>query len=1002
MSERIQRKTEAILFHLDGVVVFTDKYHYRAWKELSDENGWFFSEEINDDCRGVPRMESLEVILRYNNVELSDEKKAALADRKNRRYVELLQGIGEDDIYPGVVSFLEELRESGLKIGLCSSSRNAKLVLENLDLTRFFDAVVTGDEIVKAKPNPEIFLTGASRLGVEPDACVVFEDAPAGIDAALAAGMKCVGVGFSTLLGAAPFSVKEYREINLQSLIQTGSADASIMNRNCHTATEWTLEEASFDRDRIVLNGNKYILGNGYMGYRGTLEEFRAEELVGNMIAGLYDKVGDGWREPVNAPNALFTRLHHNGIALGVLESSVESHRQTLDIREGCHRRKTVFVAEDGTRIAFAAERFLSLDNRHLMAMEFSVQTDRPASLEIETGIDLAIWDINGPHLESLRVNRKAGMLCVDANTQELGCKISIAEALVYDGFEAGEKLAIQGSQRTLSLTAEAGRTYRFRKYVAVYTGADGVGSVPEAARTACAMARTAGYEALRESHAAAWERYWNEADVQIDGDVEAQFAVRYSLYHFLAIAPPPEKSLSIPARGLSGQVYKGAIFWDTEMFMAPFFNSVLPGIARSLLLYRYNTLEGARRKAREYGYEGAFYAWESQETGDDACTHFNVTDVFTGRPIRTYFRDKQIHISAAVAYAFWKYYTQTGDEGIFLEGGAEVVFECARFFHFYAYYKEPKHRYEFLDVVGPDEYHDRVCNNAYTNRMVLETFHIARSVTELLEKENPEFLSRLVDRLGFAQLRAELPKLTGETYMPVPDAVTGIIEQFDGYMKLDDVPMAALKKRIINPNEYLGGGNGLATTTQILKQADVVLMLSLFGDDYTQEIKRRNWLYYEPRTEHGSSLSACAYALVACEIGEKERAYEFFLQTATVDLTGKSKQYVGTLYIGGTHPAANGGAWLVAVKGFAGLRVDADGLTLDPKLPKEWRKLCFCVHWHGQRFSVTIVPDEIAITSDPKNTMRVAWRIGGAPKNCSPGSTITHPIKDPVFSPVS
>ena len=215
---------KAMLFDLDGVVVFTDKYHYLAWKELSDENGWSFSEEINHGCRGVPRMESLEVILRHNQVELTAEQKEAFADRKNRRYVELLQQIDPSDICPGVVAFLQSLRNRGLKIGLCSSSRNAKLVLENLGLMQWFDAVVTGDEISKAKPDPEIFLTGACRLGVDPADCVVFEDAPAGVDAALAAGMHCVGVGSPELLKTAPTTIQDYSEIDLEALIQTGFA----------------------------------------------------------------------------------------------------------------------------------------------------------------------------------------------------------------------------------------------------------------------------------------------------------------------------------------------------------------------------------------------------------------------------------------------------------------------------------------------------------------------------------------------------------------------------------------------------------------------------------------------------------------------------------------------------------------------------------------------------------------------------------------------------------
>ncbi len=759
-----------------------------------------------------------------------------------------------------------------------------------------------------------------------------------------------------------------------------------------HDPEDWKIEDLSFEAGRTVLNGSKFILGNGYMGYRGTLEEFRAEQLTGNILAGLYDKVGDGWREPVNAPNALFIRVLCNGIPLSVLEPGIESHQQTLDIRQACHFRKTVFAMEDN-RIVLKAERFLSLDNRHLMLMEFSLQSERAAELEIETGIDLDIWDINGPHLEEFHVDGKDGLRVVTAKTHELRREVCVAEALECDGFEVVEVKADTESLRRAVFSAEPGRVYRFWKFVAVFTGSDEVESAQGAACAACAEARRSGYSASLQAHKAAWERRWEAADIQIEGDRGAQFALRYSLYQLMAISPPPDKDLSIPARGLSGQVYKGAVFWDTEMFMLPFFQSAEPETARNLLMYRFRTLDGARRKAREYGCEGAFYAWESQETGDDACTDFNVSDVFTGRPMRTHFRDKQIHISAAVAHGFWRYYAQTGDRQIFLDGGAEVILECARFFHSHAYYKPARSRYEFLDVVGPDEYHERVHNNAYTNRMALETFDIALRVIKLLGAGHSDFVSELVGRLGFESLLAGLPRLREQVCLQEPARDTGIIEQFDGYGALEQITPSQLKPRLLNPTEYLGGGHGLATTTQVIKQADVVLMLSLFGSDYSRVVKTQNWHYYEPRTEHGSSLSACAYGLVACEIGEIDRAYEFFLQTATIDLTGKAKQYLGSLYIGGTHPAANGGAWMVAVNGFAGLRVTDSGLSLNPQLPGQWRSLRFRILWHGLRFTVSISPEEVRVDSDPGNAGDAIWSIGNEQLCCSPGKPITHRV---------
>lgn len=212
----------AILFDLDGVIVFTDKYHYLGWKRLADEEGWAFDEAVNKGCLGVPRMASLEVILAHNGVDGSAAQKAAWAARKNGYYVELLGGINEGDLYPGAVELLKGLRERGAKIGLCSSSKNAKRVLGALGLEDYFDVVVTGADIERAKPDPEIFLLGAERVGERPERCVVFEDAPAGVAGAVAAGMRCVGVGEAAGLEAADCIVKDYSQLDLDTLLRDG------------------------------------------------------------------------------------------------------------------------------------------------------------------------------------------------------------------------------------------------------------------------------------------------------------------------------------------------------------------------------------------------------------------------------------------------------------------------------------------------------------------------------------------------------------------------------------------------------------------------------------------------------------------------------------------------------------------------------------------------------------------------------------------------------------
>lgn len=751
----------------------------------------------------------------------------------------------------------------------------------------------------------------------------------------------------------------------------------------------WIVREEGFHKERITTNSNKFMIGNGYMGYRGTMEEFAKTELTATTLAGLYDRVGDKWREPVNAPNGLSTRIHCEGSLLSVLEVEPLGHEQELDMQNGLHRRKTTFKGPEDNQITVMSERFCSAERLHLIVNKITIDCEKDCELQITTGIDGDVWDINGPHLERMVGQVEDNYLVMNAWTHEMNQPVSVVEAIDCD---FGEQQIITDEKsiyRQITIQYRAGEKYTLVKYVSVYTGMDEVENTELAAVKSSREALKLGYAQLILEQAVKWSHKWKVSDVIIEGDEEAGHALRYSMYQLHIIAPDQSEKVSIPARGLSGQVYKGAVFWDTEMFMLPFFLYTQPAVARNLMMYRVHTLDGARRKAAEYGFEGAFYAWESQETGDDACTLFNVNDVFTGRPMRTYFRDKQVHISADVAHGIWQYYTFTGDESILLDGGAEVIWECAKFFYSYAYYNSRKNRYEILDVTGPDEYHERVNNNAFTNMLVKQTLFVAMKVMEYLQNNYPERYASILPVGLEGPTLEQISQMYEQLYVPQPDEKSKLISQFDGYFKMEDVSLPVLKSRIINKNEYLGGGNGLATTTQILKQADVVLMLHLFKDRFDQETKQANWQFYEPRTEHGSSLSSCIYALVASDIGSPDWAYPYFMRTATIDLTGESKQFVGDLYIGGTHPAANGGAWMAVVLGFAGLQFQGDEVVISPALPEKWTAIEFPINVQGQSYKVRVSKGEVQITAKDSNKKDIPFRISNQTINVAKGQVI-------------
>jgi trehalose/maltose hydrolase-like predicted phosphorylase len=254
------------------------------------------------------------------------------------------------------------------------------------------------------------------------------------------------------------------------------------------------------------------------------------------------------------------------------------------------------------------------------------------------------------------------------------------------------------------------------------------------------------------------------------------------------------------------------------------------------------------------------------------------------------------------------------------------------------------------------------VHNNAFTNRMVLHTFEVCLHVAAQMQEHFPRKYLELMAALDFEPDLALISEMARRLYLPDSDSAGAVIPQFDGYLALENVPLHTLLERKLHPHEYLGGGNGLATTTQIIKQADVILALYLFDENYSLETKLKNWEYYEVRTEHGSSLSACSYSLIAAQIGKVDWAYKYFMKTATIDLNGDGKEYVGTLYIGGTHPAGNGGAWMSAVFGLCGIRLSEAGVFVDPHLPAHWTRVKLSLFFRGQQLRFTLTHTSIAI----------------------------------------
>ncbi|ABX43667.1 glycoside hydrolase family 65 protein [Lachnoclostridium phytofermentans] len=741
---------------------------------------------------------------------------------------------------------------------------------------------------------------------------------------------------------------------------------------------DWMLTENGYDSSLAATLGNKFFIGNGYLGIRGTLEEYEKDQLVAINLSGIYDQVEKKFREPINAPNALYTYIEIAGERIGLPNSETKSHQITLDFAHGLFGRKTSYPTKDG-EITVESERFCCMEQPHIICMKYCIHTGVDMEVTLVSGIDADVWDINGPHLNNVKFSSSSKEentfeLSVHANTSEKRIGINVWEItslrilddIIPDCLEQRKKQqytheVVKAESKILNrftISLPANGMVCFYKYIGIYTEKDSALYEREN-KELLHHALLQGYGTLKSDHMEWWKKCWERDQVVLEGDEEAMQALNYSLYHLICIAPRHSKSMSIPARGLSGQTYKGAVFWDTEMFLLPFYLYTEPKVARSLVKYRIDTLVGAKKKAKEYGYLGAFYAWESQEGGYEACSDYNVIDVFTERPMRTYFRDKQIHISSAVVYGLMSYVHTTNDYSVLEEGGVEVVLECAQFYYSMLLQKVPFGQFELHDVVGPDEYHERVNNNFYTNRMAKFTFDMAVELIQNISKLSKETQNKLAKQYGLSALLTKFEEASKRIYLKDPDKYTKLIEQFDGYYKLKDSTLDEVRSKVIHPKEYWGGAYGVAADTKIIKQADVVTTLALFREEYEQDALQKNWDYYEPRTEHGSSLSACMYALLACYCGNPDQAYPFFLKSAMADLKGGGKEWAGLLYIGGTHPAAAGGAYMTAVYGFAGLTIKEGSIAVKPCLPSSITKLSFLVQIGEKKYRVTVTKEE-------------------------------------------
>jgi trehalose/maltose hydrolase-like predicted phosphorylase len=430
---------------------------------------------------------------------------------------------------------------------------------------------------------------------------------------------------------------------------------------------------------------------------------------------------------------------------------------------------------------------------------------------------------------------------------------------------------------------------------------------------------------------------------------------LRFAIYHLNSAANPADERVSIGARALTGDAYLGHVFWDTEIYVLPFYIATWPEAARALLMYRYHTLAGARAKATRMGWRGAMYAWESTDTGEETTPERLIGP--NGVLIQVLCGTQEQHITADVAYAVWQYWEATGDDAFMLAAGAEILLETARFWASRAL-PEADGRRHIRGVIGPDEYHENIDDSVYTNVMARWNIRRGIDIAALLRDRWPDRWAELAKQLRLDD--AELAQWTEAAETLFTGLVTegGLYEQFAGFFALEEVDLSQYAERTVPLDVILGRER--TQRSQVVKQADVVALLALLPEEFDTRDRLANFRFYERRCGHGSSLSRGMHALVATRLGEMDLAARYFQETAATDLADTSNGSAG-----GIHIAALGGLWQAALFGFGGLSLRAEALSLDPRLPPTWPRLGFHTHWRSRlvRIGIDQAADEIEVT---------------------------------------
>ncbi|MFW9854764.1 MAG: beta-phosphoglucomutase family hydrolase [Candidatus Thorarchaeota archaeon] len=1034
---------DAVIFDLDGVITKTANVHSQAWKQMFDE---FLNKFGREDTKGFepfshsrdylkyidgkPRYQGVKSFLESRKITLPYGKPSdppdtvticGLGNRKNQIFNVLISS-GKIEVYYSTIGLIKDLKRRNIRIGVASSSKNCKQILQAAKLSDMFEARVDGilsEHLdLKGKPEPDIFQAACRSLNVYYDRSVIIEDAVSGVQAGR-------NGGFGMVIGIA-------RDRNFHELRKNG-ADIVVSDLGevtVDTIEEWfdkSLKEDSwFLRNFGYTQGEEsrweslFTVGNGYLGTRGAMEEVKSNSISypGTYIAGVYNRLKSTVagrtvvnEDMVNCPNWLLVSFRIADAPWFSFDKyELTELGREINLKTGVLSKRMRVKDEFGRETKIISHRFASMENCHALGLKYELRPQNYAStIQIKVSLDGTIVNdgvkryrqLNSKHLTPMDQGREGEIWYILVKTNQ--SKILIAEAMKLRIFENGREifpefktLVTQEGEITVLFVVDAkkGDQIRVEKTVAVYTSRDIISlSSQTLLKLAIESARKFGnYDVIERGSKKKWKELWSSIDICIEGDRLIQKLLRLHLYHLMVTASPSntESDLGIPARGLHGEAYRGHIFWDS-VFILPFYTLHFPQITRMALLYRYNRLDRARSYARAFGYDGAMFPWQSGSTGDEETPsmHLNPINQEWGAD----YSRLQRHVSLAVAHNIWFYFWLTDDADFLKNFGAEMLLEICKFWSSKATLNDSG-RYSIRKVMGPDEFHEKfpqsgeegLKDNSYTNIMVIWAFQKA---FEILERINGIFKENLLGKLRISQKDLQRWKdITKRLNLII--SKEGILAQFDGYFSLQEMDWEYYRKNYRNIqrlDRILRAENRSPNDYKVSKQADVLMTFyTLLPSEVAEIVKdlgfsipenylERNFDYYSVRTSHGSSLSRIVHSLMFKLVGNIAESYRMYEDALKSDYTDIQQGTTGE----GIHTGVMGGTVLGAITFYAGVNLRSQILEINPSLPINWRRIKFRITLRGITYYLDISMHEIGLKITSSGGRKVQVMIKGS-----------------------